>query len=256
MSARRTSRAAAGAGSGGAMRESELRSAFNSIDTSGNGFIDKSELGALLQRVNPGKPVHQNDVLFAMTEIDSSADGRIDYKEFRKWYTRTNVGHKGSSYNKLLVRDVVGRSKRSSYDLPSKDFTFGYTVPQDSHDAKATMTNWYTGKPRLGGSDILKARAESGRPRGYKEATYGTVNRPSTPMGRLLRGEFGVIDKDEEYPESPGAATKRRAPTAVRATRATLAQMEHTKELAREAEAAAGTWKLKKFANVKSRVFE
>lgn len=210
--------------------------------------------------VTPGKKVHQNDVLFALREIDSSADGRISYAEFKDWFIRAKVGHKGSRYNKLLVRDVVGKSKRSSYDLPSKEFTFGYTVPQDKHDAKATMSGWYTGKPRLGGTEILAKRAARGQPKGVREATFGQLSRPSTPMGKLLRGEFGIIDKDQEYPESGAASPtrKRGGPAQVRATRATVAAMERTRELKRQEaeESSKAGWKLKKFQHVKSRVFE
>jgi len=243
----------------------KIREAFRAVDTSGNGFIDKSELGDLLTKLEEAKPaserraIHQNDVLFALREIDTSGDGRIAFPEFKAWFLRTNVGHSGHKYNKLLVRDIVGKSKRSSYDLPEKGFTFGYVVPQDKHDAKAVMSNWHTGKPRLGGSDILKAREERGRPTNMKAATYGHINRPSTPMDRLLKGEFGVAEeKEHEYPDAPASAEKtKRGPTEVRATRATLAAMEATKEAMRASTAEAGGagWKLKKFANVKPRVF-
>ena len=45
-------------------------------------------------------------------------------------------GHRGSQYNKLLVKDLVGKSRTSSYDLPSKQFTFGKVIPRDVNDAK------------------------------------------------------------------------------------------------------------------------
>ena len=45
-------------------------------------------------------------------------------------------GHKGSKFNKLLVKDLVGKGRTSSYDLPSKQFTFGYVIPRDVNDAK------------------------------------------------------------------------------------------------------------------------
>mmetsp|Transcript_24115 Transcript_24115/g.83733 ORF Transcript_24115/g.83733 Transcript_24115/m.83733 type:complete len:253 (-) Transcript_24115:71-829(-) len=247
-------------GAGGGPSEAQIRSAFREVDTSNNGYVDKAELGVLLSKLT-GRTAHQNDVLFCLREIDTSHDGRISYTEFRDWFIRAKIGHKGSKYNKLLVRDVVGKSKRSSYDLPSKDFTFGYTVPQDKHDAKATMSGWHTGKPRLGGSEILRRRAERGAPKGVKAATFGQLSRPSTPMGKLLRGEFGVEDKDKEYPQVGAAASpegKRSRPAAVRATRSTLAAMERTRELLEEErrESEKAGWKLKKFKNVKSRVFE
>lgn len=165
-----------------------VKSAFKSIDTAGEGSIDRADVGRLLQLLNPGHTITQNDVLFALKEVEITDDGRVKYTEFKKWFDRLrkvlaaclrrlprvwpllphhtttsttsdscsasatvrspplllsppcamcNVqGHRGSQYNKLLVKDLVGKSRTSSYDLPSKQFTFGKVIPRDVNDAK------------------------------------------------------------------------------------------------------------------------
>lgn len=236
-----------------------LRQAFRAIDTDNSGYIEKSELGRLMQSMDPSHTVTQNDVLFALKEIDSSDDGRVSFEEFKVWWIRTTKGHKGSKYNKLLVKDLVGKSRTSSYDLPSKQFTFGYVIPRDVSDAKDVISNWQSGKQRVSGSQILKARDSRGAP--SRSTTYGHVNRPSTPMGKLIQGEFAGTassSKEREYPERPVH------PTVLRKHEQTMKERRAVDEAAAKGRAMRrsnneahtdGTWKMRKFAHVRSKVF-
>lgn len=65
-----------------------LRSIFRSIDTANAGYIDKSDIGRLLQALEPSATVTQNDVLFVINEVDLTHDQRLSFVEFRKWYLR------------------------------------------------------------------------------------------------------------------------------------------------------------------------
>ena len=65
-----------------------LRSIFRSIDTGNSGYIDKSDIGRLLQSLEPSATVTQNDVLFVINEVDLTHDERLSFVEFRKWYIR------------------------------------------------------------------------------------------------------------------------------------------------------------------------
>jgi len=138
----------------------KLKQVFRSVDVDGSGYVDKAEIGRLLQALSPGATISQNDVLFVLNEVDMSRDDRLSFTEFKKWYIRARKvrdrrrgctancnnshgkwqwceqGHKGSRFNKLLVKDMVGKGRTSSYDLPSKEFTFGYVIPRDVNDAK------------------------------------------------------------------------------------------------------------------------
>ena len=65
-----------------------VKSAFKSIDTAGEGSIDRADVGRLLQLLNPGHTITQNDVLFALKEVEITDDGRVKYTEFKKWFDR------------------------------------------------------------------------------------------------------------------------------------------------------------------------
>lgn len=240
-----------------------VRAAFRAIDTDDSGYIDKSELGKLLQSLSDSS-ITQNDVLFALNEVGAGADGKVSFSEFKKWYLRTRKGHRGSKYNKLLVKDLVGRSRTSSYDLPSKQFTFGYVIPRDVNDAKEVITNWQSGKERVSGSEILKARNTRGAP--SRKTVYGHVNRPSTPMGKLIKGEFaGAAVAEKEYPAKPThAKVTRKAEQAQRERAAVTEAAARGRLLRATGGRVAGTmasssssagWKMKKFSKVKSRVY-
>jgi Ca2+/Na+ antiporter len=57
---------------------------FDSIDTDGSGFIDKTELKSLLAQLLPA--CNDEDVQTALTEMDTNMDDRIKKDEFKSWY--------------------------------------------------------------------------------------------------------------------------------------------------------------------------
>lgn len=81
-----------------------LRSIFRSIDTANAGYIDKSDIGRLLQALEPSATVTQNDVLFVINEVDLTHDQRLSFVEFRKWYLRAR---------KVRTRACVGCGVRT-----------------------------------------------------------------------------------------------------------------------------------------------
>lgn len=233
-----------------------FRSAFRSVDTENRGFVHKSEVGKVLAALSPGATITQNDVLFVLNEVDV-VDEKVSFVEFRKWFQRAKKGHRGSKFNKLLVKDLVGKGRTSSYDLPSKEFTFGYVIPRDVNDAKEVISNWQSGKERVSGSEILKARNTRGAP--SRKTTYGHVNRPSTPMGKLIKGEFAgtMGGKETEYPERPThVSVTRKVEQAARERRAVAEAAQRGRHLRTSGEQVVHqNWKMKKFSKVQSRVF-
>ena len=113
----------------------EVRTAFAKYDKGKDGFIDEDDLTALLTDLQ-GKPASKTDVLFALKAMDSSGDGRISFGEMCEYWEQLKVGHGGGKFNKLLVKDLVGHTRLSSYDLPPAAFAYGATTRGDDIGAK------------------------------------------------------------------------------------------------------------------------
>jgi len=59
----------------------QLKTAFNRIDTDGDGFINVEELTKLMAAV--GQNLSSEDIELLLSEIDDNKDGKIGFEEFR-----------------------------------------------------------------------------------------------------------------------------------------------------------------------------
>ncbi|XP_041365329.1 calmodulin-like [Gigantopelta aegis] len=62
--------------------ESDLRRTFKEIDKSGDGFLDRKELGKVL--VKCGKKLTDAELDTIVEKVDKDGDGQISYEEFLK----------------------------------------------------------------------------------------------------------------------------------------------------------------------------
>merc|ERR1719192_1228330 len=60
--------------------EAEIREAFKVFDSNGNGFINRQELGYVME--NLGENMDKEEIEFLINEIDLDGDGQINYEEF------------------------------------------------------------------------------------------------------------------------------------------------------------------------------
>lgn len=70
-----------------ALSEDELREVketFDHFDTDGNGVIDRNELRALLESLDPG--FTEDDVLMGLKVLDANGNDVIDWDEFLEWW--------------------------------------------------------------------------------------------------------------------------------------------------------------------------
>lgn len=63
----------------------ELRTTFASCDPNGDGFIDREEFHALLQKLDGD--VSREECLLDFEVADTEGDGYIGFKEFIVWWT-------------------------------------------------------------------------------------------------------------------------------------------------------------------------
>ncbi len=92
----------------------EVKALFGKYDTGNDGFIDGADLVNMLRDLT-GKEPNKIELQFALKAMDTSEDGRISFGEMVHYWEATQVGHGGSKFNKLLVKDQVGTAKTSTY---------------------------------------------------------------------------------------------------------------------------------------------
>jgi hypothetical protein len=139
--------------------------------------------------------------------------------------------------NHLLLKDEVGRSKPSTRDLPSSDFTYGKSAGFDAEGARAVTSSWREHKPSSRGvprRDFKKLNSMSvtqgcftakhaslfrtttdfkvkldnigklnkAPPKLNEDMTFGMPDRPSTPINAVVGNLYGRVAaeiKAEDY---------------------------------------------------------
>jgi calmodulin len=75
-------------------RHAEVKSLFNIVDNDGSGYIDKSEMTELLNKL--GKTLTDEEITEGFNSVDRDSSGMIDFDEFFAWYKSVAYGKKGS----------------------------------------------------------------------------------------------------------------------------------------------------------------
>merc|ERR1712224_523416 len=66
-----------------------LRKTFDNLDQDNSGFIDKTELSALLKELEI--PAGETDVKMALATMDTSKDDKISFEEFKNWFKQAET---------------------------------------------------------------------------------------------------------------------------------------------------------------------
>eukprot|EP00753_Platysulcus_tardus_P002822 PLAT11931.1.p2 GENE.PLAT11931.1~~PLAT11931.1.p2 ORF type:complete len:256 (-),score=123.59 PLAT11931.1:25-792(-) len=204
---------------------------------------------------------------------------------------RKRRGHKKPHLNRLLIKDTVGKSRRSGLDLPEdEEYVFGAKVEADAEGVRevlswksSTLSTARPGDKSFLRMNKLAAKRGVSTARDVKEfrkrhvirkevptllgrrearrrndsSTFGYRTRPSTPIDELLQNKYNEAAGKEEvdYPDLSGMRKKLKPPQ-VRATKASLGKDVRTKGLSEELLPTADRppFKMRKFAKVKSRL--
>lgn len=98
--------------------EESVHAFFHTIDTSGEGVLDRGELSALFAQLNLNLSASQFDQCF--NELDHSGDGEVSYLEFKHWwymyrngesYIRTPPHKIHTVYSTTYMTYLTGRSE-------------------------------------------------------------------------------------------------------------------------------------------------
>ena len=69
----------------------DLEAAFKKFDTNGDGFLDKQEVKAILQRPGGGNALTDEEADDFIGLYDENADGKLDIKEIVEGLIRTQL---------------------------------------------------------------------------------------------------------------------------------------------------------------------
>lgn len=196
--------------------------------------------------------------------------------------------------NPLLQPNVVGQGRRPTHPLPDDGFTYGKKVEWNSENAGQVISSWHAAaqsKQRKPGRDhrrtnvlairkgytsakefndfkrthdirLRRGKGDGRKPsdegdvslQSPKDIRHGTKNRPSTPFNRVIEAEF---QKEflRSQAEKAQLLTQEAQPIPVMHTRASLGHAAVAKERIEPEEPTTGTFVMRKFQNVESRVF-
>jgi len=132
--------------------------AFDAVDTSGDGVIDRNEMMAMLQKV--GKQATEEDVNTAFKEFDQDGNGKISYDEFKGWYRNSMInkedleglegdGDGESEALDISIPDTVGGKIFWILSAPVV-LPLYFTIPDVR---KPKGQSWFLGLPIAGGED-------------------------------------------------------------------------------------------------------
>jgi Ca2+-binding EF-hand superfamily protein len=79
----------------------QLEETFNEMDTSGDGALDKEEIGDVFKKM--GVALSQDDLDQAMEEMDADGGGDVDFDEFKQWWDR-NIESANESSNPVFAQ--------------------------------------------------------------------------------------------------------------------------------------------------------
>jgi len=118
--------------------DKEMEECFKMYDQDNNGFIDSSELEAMMIKLSL-LPISKKDVEEAMSELDTNKDQKISWEEFSAWY-RTSLYFREAKFQAQEMEDETGdplewpaeggcRSKSLYILCLPLNLVLAYTVP-------------------------------------------------------------------------------------------------------------------------------
>ncbi|CAD8174727.1 unnamed protein product [Paramecium pentaurelia] len=143
--------------------------------------------------------------------------------------------------NPLLMKDDVGKSKPSTYNLPNQDFVYGQPLARDKEGAKEVTMTWKFHQesqdrvPNRDFAELNKQSIHNGSVKAHdmykfrqtndarlklkkgtniqaielpeEEFRYGRKNRPSTPMKLVMGNSYGIEAESQILEKYQGRAS-------------------------------------------------
>lgn len=121
------------------------RALFRKTNTGLDGNIKTEEIGAFMKAA--GLSPSPGEVLNAHRILDPRDTGIVPFSDLESWLSEQCLVQKRSQYNRLLIKPVVGKAKKASYDVPGQAHTYGQPVTRDEVSGKELIFSWKVAQP-------------------------------------------------------------------------------------------------------------
>ncbi|OQS00023.1 hypothetical protein THRCLA_21773 [Thraustotheca clavata] len=113
------------------------RELFKRVDVSGDGVIDRNEMGTLLQAMGI-EPSNQN-IVAAMLHMDVTHVGTVSFDQFYDYYKTNFLPRQPTKSIASKCFLDIGEAKPASYTLPPKAFCYGKALQRDKENAAQVL---------------------------------------------------------------------------------------------------------------------
>jgi len=121
----------------------DVETVFNSLNKSGDGYIDNAEFHHLVELLDSSVPSSEIDQ--ALQELDENNDGKIDLTEFTKWYLKSERTLKAELRSTFDKFDAAKSGAIDADELRHLMKDLGAEVSEE--DIKATLEEAHTNGP-------------------------------------------------------------------------------------------------------------
>jgi hypothetical protein len=250
----------------------------------GEDSVSSEDIGNLLKALGMKANKREQAVAIRQFQVSWGNVPQIKRKQFIDWYVTQKANFAGAQLNRLLVKDQLGKSRTTSYELPGDNFTYGVKTTWSAESAGDVALNWKAGslsKTGQGKRNIIaenKACVQAGmcsvkgwqearesnkrfekyrtgqrasrqtNPYGNQNLCYGKISDASPAVSKVMQ----VAEKRENYnyPDLSGKIIPGKIPLP-RPTRSSSLLADRRKNLSTNAKQ---PFKLKKFKKIGAKI--
>ena len=121
------------------------RALFRQNNTGLDGNVKTEEIGRFMKAA--GLSPTPGEILHAHRTLDPRDTGTVVFSDLENWLSDLCLVQKRAQYNRLLVKPVVGKGKRPTYDVPGAAHTYGAAVKHDQVTGRELLYSWQEAQP-------------------------------------------------------------------------------------------------------------
>lgn len=181
-----------------------------------DGSIKTEEIGKFMNAA--GLDPTPGEILTAHGKLDPRNNGTVVFSDLENLLSDLVVTQKRAQYNRLLVKPVVGKAKRQTYDVPGLAHTYGAAVVRDDVTGKDLLFNWNEASPSKSSEAYVdrvkmnRVAAQKGCVTAKDFVQHGQTERIYTYAKETRKAE-AVVDKTQAFGQKPLHSKDRSQPS-------------------------------------------